>query len=304
MKTQKTATQETYTPTSKEPFFCTFFTIKGMQAAPAARMAGVLESSGQSWVRNLRTKPDFKFFMSKATTTVTRKPKLPSKKQFLIDYFDKYPEATAEDALQELSKTFREHEVKEAGVGERKCIPTLNKMTNQTDDWVKTYEASGMKYMHNCVFIDEAVVAGTSVFGATSARGVVNLEYRLPADARPSSTNETKKSHFLQFLTKTMDRMDKYLTMKGNYIIIDNSPVRDKKKTKELIESRGYKCVFLPPLSPEFNPIESFWAVLKSKVRKSQFKDMKARIFIAAFHEIHTGVFKQIVQNSVNKMKK
>jgi hypothetical protein len=44
-----------------------------------------------------------------------------------------------------------------------------------------------------------------------------------------------------------------------------------------LIESRGYKCVYLTP----YSPIEQFWVVVKGKVKCSQFgntEDLKTRI--------------------------
>ncbi|KAI8890165.1 hypothetical protein K501DRAFT_169331, partial [Backusella circina FSU 941] len=31
---------------------------------------------------------------------------------------------------------------------------------------------------------------------------------------------------------------------------------------------RDYSYIFLPPYSPEFNPIEQFWSVTKSKIRR------------------------------------
>lgn len=39
------------------------------------------------------------------------------------------------------------------------------------------------------------------------------------------------------------------------------------KKTKKLIEDAGCTLLFLPPYSPDLNPIETFWANLKAKIR-------------------------------------
>ena len=65
-------------------------------------------------------------------------------------------------------------------------------------------------------------------------------------------------------------------------MIMDNSPIHGKNgELSQLIETRGYKCVYLPPYSPELNPIEQFWAIVKGKVRRSQFgntEDLKTRI--------------------------
>jgi len=48
---------------------------------------------------------------------------------------------------------------------------------------------------------------------------------------------------------------------------MDNAAFHKSKKTKELIESAGCKLIFLPPYSPELNPIEKFWANMKRWIR-------------------------------------
>jgi transposase len=35
-----------------------------------------------------------------------------------------------------------------------------------------------------------------------------------------------------------------------------------------LIEKRGARLLYLPPYSPDLNPIENYWALLKLYVRK------------------------------------
>ena len=41
---------------------------------------------------------------------------------------------------------------------------------------------------------------------------------------------------------------------------MDNASFHKSQKTQELIESVGCRVVFLPPYSPDYNPIEKFWA--------------------------------------------
>jgi transposase len=58
-------------------------------------------------------------------------------------------------------------------------------------------------------------------------------------------------------------------TLKPNSVLIwDNAPVHNSKKIKELIESFGHTLIFLPPYSPDFNPIENKWAELKYNIAK------------------------------------
>jgi transposase len=44
---------------------------------------------------------------------------------------------------------------------------------------------------------------------------------------------------------------------------MDNAAFHKSIKTRELIESAGCKVIFLPPCSPDLNPIEKFWANMK-----------------------------------------
>ncbi|MDR1066380.1 MAG: transposase [Clostridiales bacterium] len=49
---------------------------------------------------------------------------------------------------------------------------------------------------------------------------------------------------------------------------MDNDAFHRKKWLISLVESRKHKIALLPPYSPEYNPIENFWAWLKCKLRK------------------------------------
>ncbi len=59
-------------------------------------------------------------------------------------------------------------------------------------------------------------------------------------------------------------------------VILDNASFHKSEKTKELIESVGCKLIFLPPYSPNLNPIEKFWANMKRWIRSkiTKFKDL------------------------------
>lgn len=54
----------------------------------------------------------------------------------------------------------------------------------------------------------------------------------------------------------------------GYTLIMDNAAFHKSENTKILIENAGCKLLFLPPYSPDFNPIEKFWAHLKAKIKK------------------------------------
>lgn len=50
-------------------------------------------------------------------------------------------------------------------------------------------------------------------------------------------------------------------------IVMDNASFHRKGRLTALTESKGYRLVFLPPYSPELNPIENFWAWLKRRLQ-------------------------------------
>jgi transposase len=54
----------------------------------------------------------------------------------------------------------------------------------------------------------------------------------------------------------------------GQVLIIDNASFHKSKKIIELIEAVGCRVIFLPPYSPDFNPIEHHWSAVKTKIRR------------------------------------
>ena len=56
----------------------------------------------------------------------------------------------------------------------------------------------------------------------------------------------------------------------GQILVMDNATFHKSAETRRLIESKGCQLWFLPPYSPELNPIEPIWAVLKRYVKRFQ----------------------------------
>ncbi len=66
----------------------------------------------------------------------------------------------------------------------------------------------------------------------------------------------------------------------GYTIIMDNATFHKSETTKTLIHNAQCSLLFLPPYSPDLNPIEKFWANLKLFIRKtiSQFHSLAEAI--------------------------
>ena len=53
---------------------------------------------------------------------------------------------------------------------------------------------------------------------------------------------------------------------KGHVISMDNAAFHKKEVLQNLARKYSQKLIFLPPYSPEYNPIEHTWSALKRKV--------------------------------------
>jgi transposase len=55
----------------------------------------------------------------------------------------------------------------------------------------------------------------------------------------------------------------------GDIVIIDNLPAHKVKGVREAIEAAGATLIYLPPYSPDFNPIEMAFSKFKAFLRKA-----------------------------------
>ncbi len=55
----------------------------------------------------------------------------------------------------------------------------------------------------------------------------------------------------------------------GDVVILDNLPAHKGAQVREAIEAAGASLLYLPPYSPDFNPIENAFAKLKALLRKA-----------------------------------
>jgi transposase len=55
--------------------------------------------------------------------------------------------------------------------------------------------------------------------------------------------------------------------IKRKYIVLDNASFHRKTRLADLAAKKMCKVIFLPPYSPDLNPIKNKWAWLKGKLR-------------------------------------
>ena len=62
----------------------------------------------------------------------------------------------------------------------------------------------------------------------------------------------------------------------GDVVIMDNLGSHKSSKVRALIRSAGARLLFLPPYSPDLNPIEQVFAKLKGLLRKAEERTVEA----------------------------
>ena len=64
----------------------------------------------------------------------------------------------------------------------------------------------------------------------------------------------------------------------GDIVVLDNLSAHKNQEVRDLIESVGAQLWFLPPYSPDLNPIEKMWSKIKSILRTLKARTEKALI--------------------------
>jgi transposase len=64
----------------------------------------------------------------------------------------------------------------------------------------------------------------------------------------------------------------------GQVVVMDNLSAHKGEKVRKLIEARGCKLIYLPPYSPDYNPIEEAFSKIKGFLRKIAARTREALI--------------------------
>jgi len=93
-----------------------------------------------------------------------------------------------------------------------------------------------------------------TILGALSLRGVV---------AAMTIESATDGGVFLAYLEQALCPK----LQAGDVVVMDNLSAHKVSGVGQLIEVSGAKLLYLPPYSPDFNPIEKAWSKLKQLLR-------------------------------------
>jgi transposase len=115
--------------------------------------------------------------------------------------------------------------------------------------------------------VREATPAGhwrtLTVLGAMSADGLIaTMTIEAPTD----------REVFLGYLEEVLCPRLK----PGQIVVMDNLSSHKVTGVSELIRAAGAELLYLPPYSPDFNPIEKCWSKLKQKLRSLKARSLDA----------------------------
>ena len=63
---------------------------------------------------------------------------------------------------------------------------------------------------------------------------------------------------------------------RGDVVVMDNLTAHKRPQIKRLIEAAGASVLYLPPYSPDFNPIEMIWSKVKGLLRTIAARTVEA----------------------------
>ena len=72
------------------------------------------------------------------------------------------------------------------------------------------------------------------------------------------------REHFMDYVTNSLTPS----LHSGDIVIMDNLRTHKVDGVQQTIQSVGAQVLYLPPYSPDFNPIEMLWSKIKSILRK------------------------------------
>lgn len=96
----------------------------------------------------------------------------------------------------------------------------------------------------------------TTLTGAMTERGLLVLDRRVGGG--------TTKARFLAFVVEVLCPA----LSPGQTVVMDNLWAHKTPEVRAAIEAAGCRVLFVPPYSPDYNPIEKLWSKLKAELRR------------------------------------
>lgn len=111
---------------------------------------------------------------------------------------------------------------------------------------------------------------------STTILSTVRLDGTTVPTVFPGAVNRDKfKAYLRDFLVPTL--------RPGDVVVMDNLPCHKVEGVSRLIEQAGASVLYLPPYSPDLNPIEMMWSKLKAFLRKIKARTLDSLLAAIPF---------------------
>ncbi len=111
--------------------------------------------------------------------------------------------------------------------------------------------------------VEEELKRGDPLLASMSVEGMG------PSLAVEDATNREVFETYLERVLAPTQRRDQV-------VVMDNLSAHKGGRVKELIEQRGCELIYLPPYSPDLNPIEEAFSKIKGLLRKAEARSREA----------------------------
>ena len=198
----------------------------------------------------------------------------------LIAYIETNPSATLEEIAQHFSvKPPSVHaRLKQLGITYKKTFlyeERDEEKRNQFIEKINQNETQPIVYMDECGINNKLrndygrALRGVKIIGSTQghASEKINrvaglLDHKIIAPLSYSGSTNTRV--FNTGLTHCLIPV----LPEPCIIVMDNATFHQSEETRRILADHHHTLLFLPPYSPDLNPIENYWAIIKRKVRK------------------------------------
>lgn len=127
-----------------------------------------------------------------------------------------------------------------------------------------------------------------SVLMAMSSEKIERVQYT------PGNYNAIKFRDFIHGLLETLENRGQYV------FLLDNVAFHKRREIQNMIIHRGHRLLFTPPYSPDTNPIEHAFSVLKNKIRRDFGKPFSLIMHCITYFQIPKVNLLNMIRRSQN----
>lgn len=159
--------------------------------------------------------------------------------------------------------------------------PDVREMRKNWQESITEYDAEQLVFLDESgVNIDMSRIYGRAMGGrrtvdrvplGTPKSTTILSSIRLNGETTYTTySGGTKREQFTDYLKNTLIPT----LHEGDIVIMDNMRTHHVSEVRTILEDAGMTLLYLPPYSPDFNPIEKTWSKIKAVLRKLKVRDI------------------------------